>query len=242
MKPCIFFFLFLATSAMAANPLVVGPFSQLNPADGFPPDWQPLTFEKIKTHTRYTPVTDPQWGTVIRAETAGGASGMVKKTEIDLATHPVLEWRWKVENVFAKGDVASKKGDDYPARIYVTFAYDPKELGFAERTRFQLAKLVYGEYPPIAAINYIWANKAPRGTMVPNAYTKRVMMIATDSGSSKTGTWVTNRVNVAKDYQRAFGKKPPKISGIAIMTDGDNTKGHTVAFYGDIRFLPSASD
>lgn len=38
----------------------------------------------------------------------------------DLKEYPIVAWRWKVENVVAKGDVTKKAGDDYAARLYIT--------------------------------------------------------------------------------------------------------------------------
>ena len=40
----------------------------------------------------------------------------------------------------------------------------------------------------------------------------------------------------ARDYKRIFGKEPPMITGVGIMTDSDDTKESTVSFYGDISF------
>ena len=44
---------------------------------------------------------------------------------IDPREYPIVRWRWKVENVLNKSDVSRKDGDDYPARLYITFAYEP---------------------------------------------------------------------------------------------------------------------
>jgi len=35
----------------------------------------------------------------------------------------------------------------------------------------------------------------------------------------KLNTWITAERNAYEDYKRAFGEKPPIMSGIAIMTD-----------------------
>ena len=133
-----------------------------------------------------------------------------------------------------------KEGDDYPARVYITFEYDHSQVGYFERAKFELLKLAYGEYPPVGAINYIWESHAPTGTVVPNPYTDQVRMIVVESGQEKVGQWVTEERNVYEDYQMAFGEPPPKISGIAIMTDTDNTGESAVAYYGDIIFLQSS--
>jgi len=213
----------------------VGTFSQLAPGDPLPAHWQPLTFKKIKSHSRYWLATDGDQ-TVLAAHSHQSASGLVRKISVDLKAFPYINWRWKVDHVYAQGDVARKDGDDYPARIYITFAYDPVQVGFLERAKFETARLVYGETPPMAVLNYFWANRAPRGSFAPNAYTNRAIMIAVQSGSARTGRWVTEKRNVYADYKKAFGREPTAITGVAIMTDTDNTGETGEAWYGDIFF------
>ena len=143
---------------------------------------------------------------------------------------------WKVGNVLEKGDVSRKAGDDYPARIYITFEYDSERVGFLDRVKYEAVRLLYGQYPPLGAINYIWESKAPVGTVVPNPFTGQVVMFVLESGPSKLNTWVTERRNVYEDYKAAFGEEPPMISGVAIMTDTDNTGESATAYFGDIVF------
>lgn len=215
--------------------LVVGHFSSLQPGMAPPPSWEPLVFKKIDRHTRYELVAD-DGVVVMKAVSAAAASGLIRKIQIDPMQYPLVEWRWKVSNVLQKGDVTKKEGDDYAARIYITFAYDPSKLSFMDRIKYKTAKLVYGEYPPTGAINYIWGNHVAVGTAVPNPYTERAMMIAVESGKEKINQWVTQRRNLLEDYQNAFHTDPPPISGVAIMTDTDNTGEAATAFYGDIIF------
>ena len=93
-----------------------------------------------------------------------------------------------------------------------------------------------GRYPPLGVINYIWSSKAPVGTMAMNAYSDQVSMVVVRSGTDKLNTWLTERCNVYEDYQKAVGKAPPMISGIAIMADSDNTGESATAYFGDITF------
>ena len=95
-------------------------------------------------------------------------------------------------------------------------------------------KLFFGQTPPAEAINYIWASKAPEDTIVPSPYTNQSMMIVVRSGKANLNQWVTEKRDIYADYMKAFGKKPPMISGIAIMTDGNDTGESTEAYYGDI--------
>jgi len=213
----------------------VGKFSAARSGDLFPTGWEPLTFKKVKQHTTYSLIQEDD-RVVVRAESRSSASGLIRKIRIDPAEYPVISWRWKITNLLEKGDVTQKEGDDYPARLYITFEYDPSDLSFLEKAKFEAIKLFYGEYPPVGALTYIWGSKAPEGTMVPNPYTDRVMMIVLESGKSRLNTWVTEERNIVEDYRKAFGKNPPIISGIAIMTDTDNTKESAISYYGDIIF------
>ncbi len=215
--------------------LPVGTFSQAQPGKAFPPGWEPLIFEKIPTHTQYDLVKDGNQ-VVVKAVSHQSSSGITREITIDPLEFPVVQWRWKVENVLKNGDVTKKSGDDYPARLYITFEYDDSKVGFFEKAKYEAAKLLYGQYPPIGAINYIWESKSPVGTLVPNPYTARVNMIVIESGETRLNEWITEERNVYEDYMKAFGENPPKISGVAIMTDTDNTQESAVAYFGDIVF------
>ena len=73
--------------------------------------------------------------------------------------------------------------------------------------------------------------------MLPNTYTDKVIMFVVESGKEKLNTWVSEERNVYEDYKKAFGEEPPVISGVAIMTDTDNTGESAAAYYGDIIFM-----
>ena len=90
--------------------------------------------------------------------------------------------------------------------------------------------------PPLAAINYIWESTTPKGTIVPNPYAEQVKMIVVESGRVLINQWVNEERNVYEDYRKAFGEEPPMVSGVAIMTDTDNTGESAIAYYGDIVF------
>ena len=89
---------------------------------------------------------------------------------------------------------------------------------------------------PIAAINYIWESKVPKGTIVDNAFTDLVKMIVIESGEGEVGHWVEEERNLYEDYKKAFGEEPYLVNGVAIMTDTDNTGESATAYYGDIIF------
>jgi len=197
--------------ALAAG-LVIADF-----ANGIGDGWKEKSF---LGHTRYQ-VVRIDGRTALRAESNASASGLVYKRTIDLDRYPILEWSWKIDHVLTKGDARTKAGDDYAARIYIVFP----------GTFFWQTKVV----------NYIWANRLPKGTTIRNPYTKNVVMVAVESGNDLAGRWLTERRNVIDDYRRAFGSAPPQAKAIAIMTDTDNTGENATAWYGTIRLLPDSA-
>jgi len=228
----------LAPSKVFAQPpaqIKAGDFSASDKGDQPPDEWEVLFFDKIPEHTRYDRVKD-EGNVVIRAQSQSSASGLVRRIEIDPSQYPIIEWRWKVDGILKKGDARHKAGDDYAARIYLTFSYDPSLLSFGERVKYKAVKLLRGEYPPSAVLNYIWANKVPINTLIPSPYTKRSMMVAVQSGERQARQWIREERNILLDFREAFNAEPPMITGVAIMTDSDNTGESATAWYGDIVF------
>lgn len=229
----------LTAGALAAvGTLSVGTFSRDVPGVAPPAGWKPLTFKDIPRHTTYTLVRDPQQGVVLRADAQQSASGLIRTVDLVASERPLLRWRWKVDNLIAAGDVTRKEGDDYPARIYVSFRYAPERLSALDRVKYTAARVLYGEYPPHAGLNYIWDAKAPVGTVVANPFTDRVRMFVVESGPQHLGQWREYERDIIADYRRAFGEDPPPVAGIAVMTDADNTGEAAVAYYGDITLSP----
>jgi len=182
-------------------------------------NWEPLNFEKIKEHSTYE-VKD----SILIAKSSASASGLKFKKTYDIYKYPLLTFKWKVDNVYKKGDATTKKGDDYPIRVYIMFEYNPNKASFFDSIKYELAKSFYGEYPPHSALNYIWTNKKQKDRIITSAYTDKAKMIVTDNGALHVGQWREHTVNVLKDYKKAFGENPPVKVSLAIMSDSDNTK------------------
>ncbi len=204
------FVLFIAALSAAlpvrAEPLVLGRFSA-GDLDG----WELRHFEG---ETRYR-IVEAGGSRVLEAESEAAASSLYLEREIDLAARPVLEWRWRVEAPLSVPDERVKAGDDFAARVYVVA---PGEGLFAL---------------PIA-ISYVWAGSAPVGTDWPNPFTSKVRMVAVESGPAHAGGWRSYRRNVREDFRRLFGREVDELEGVAVMTDADNSRQRTRAWYGDI--------
>jgi len=215
--------------------LEVGKFSAVKVGADLPDGWKPLTFPKVPVHTTYAFVKDGDT-VVVKATSKESASGLTKVVRIDPKEYPIVRWRWKVDNILKASDVRTKQGDDYPARLYITFKYDPDRVSFVKKAKYRVGKLIFGDIP-IAAINYIWDATAPQGLFIENAYTDFAQMVVVESGAHGVGMWKDEERNIYEDYKKAFNGEPLLINGVAIMSDTDNTKESAVAYYGDIIFL-----
>jgi hypothetical protein len=224
----------LASQTDSPAVLEVGKFSAAAAGHELPDGWKPLTFKKVPRHTSYELVQDTT-GVVVKATSDASGSGLTKEIRIDPKAYPIVRWRWRAENLLEKSDVRRKEGDDYPARLYITFEYDPDKVSFTKKLKYKAGQAIFGAIP-IGAINYIWDGTTPSGTIVDNAFTDFAKMIVVRSGPADLRRWVQEERNVYEDYKKAFEEEPPMINGVAIMTDTDNTKEAATAYYGDIQF------
>ena len=227
------FFFALSPSLFAEDnqKMVVGDFSKQT--DSISNSWNVLTFGSIDEHTSYSLVKDKNVN-VVKAESNESASGLTKIIRFNPTEYPDLSWRWKINKAIPGTDVTKKSGDDYAARIYVMFDYDVKDLPEAEQSRVGWYKFFNGKLPPLATINYIWANKTDVGNIVSSAYTSRVKMVTLKNKESALQKWHVEERNIYEDYKKAFGEEPKEVISLAIMTDTDNTGSMAESYFGDI--------
>ncbi|MDH4231483.1 MAG: DUF3047 domain-containing protein [Nitrospirota bacterium] len=192
-------------------------------------NWRPLYFPKITRHSRYTVVKE-QDASFLKAESDSSASGIIYRKEFNVYDFPKIRWRWRIENVYKKGNAEEKSGDDYPVRLYIIFKYDPEKASLGKKIRYGIARRIYGEYPPDSSLNYIWASKGQAEKIFTNPYADEAKMIIVESGVEKSGIWVEEDADIVEDYIKAFGVSPPAIASIAIMNDSDNTGESSVSY------------
>jgi hypothetical protein len=210
-------------------------FSYSQPEDGMPNGWQLWTLSKLKRPTAYKLVTE-DGRTVIKASASSSASGLLHPLNLDPARYPLLQWRWKVDELIANADNTRKDTEDSPVRVVISFDGDLDKLSFDDRIFFDQIKAITGQQLPYATLMYIWENRVPKGDVIPNRHTSRIKMVVAESGRDKLGRWQEQSRNVYEDFRRAFGERPGRITSIGIMTDTDNTGDNVHAYYGDIVF------
>jgi hypothetical protein len=225
--------------AVLAAPVRVGDFS--SSAATILPPWR---VEQPNPKVPATRFRLRLWDGVhaVEAHAVGSMAMLARPLTIDLALTPILCWRRRIDAPLKSADMTQKSGDDYAARVYLSFDVAPDRLGFTTRMGLKLARSIHGDQVPDAAINYIWDNRHAIGTWQANTYTDRARMLVLRSGAGEAGRWVEERRDVGADFQAAFGHAPLKLTGLAIATDTDNTGEEARAGFADFRFVATAAD
>ncbi len=216
------------------NSLIIGDFKK---TDHFPSrPWEVIQLNQKFPPTHYQ-VIDWDGVTAVEAVAEGSMALLARPVEVNLDEIPILCWRWRIDHVIESADLMSKAGDDYAARIYVSFKLPAKAIGFGARIKLGLARKLYGDHVPDAAINYVWDNIHPAGTQVPNAYTDRTQMLVVRSGNEEAGSWVEERRDVQADFNDIFAVQGGSLIQVAIASDTDNTGGSARVGFADLHFV-----
>ena len=204
----------------------------------------PWKIERIDRRIPPTEYAIREWDGVAAVEARANKSMALlgRPLEVDLKKTPILCWQWHIDAPVAGADMTKKSGDDYAARVYLNFDVPADQLDFGTRTKLALGRTLYGDHLPAAAINYIWDNRQPVGTLQSNVYTDRARMLVLRSGATEAGRWVHERRDVLKDFQRAFGDLQGQLKSIALASDTDNTGETAHAGFADFRFVANESD
>ena len=178
-----------------------------------------LKVRKIRgadTKTLYSLGTNEN-GNFLRAIAQNSASGLGKEIKINLNETPFLNITWKVEKDLSGIDESSKKGHDYAARVFVV-----KKTGATPLSN--------------RAMNYVFSSNNDVNTYHPSPYTKKSIDYVLSTTKENYNEWVSVKVNVKKHFKKFHDLELDVINGVAIMSDTDNSKLSSVAYYQNIYF------
>lgn len=225
----------ISTSALAeSDPVTLGDFSRYEQLPQDP--WQIVRFDEDIPATRYQ-LQQHQGVAAVEATADASMALLARPLDADLEQTPVLCWRWWVDAPIEQADMARKSGDDYAARMYVTFDLPSSAMSLGTRLKLGAARTLHGSELPDAAINYVWDNKHPVGTTRDNAYTDRAQMMVLRTGMSDTGRWVEERRNLLADLKQLFDTDSATTLQLAVASDSDNTGAKTSALFADIHMV-----
>ena len=209
------------TNASRALSLTADQWQEVRLGQDIPPN----TFSFDVTHDKL----------VLRIESNASMSMMARAIDVDLARTPWLCWQWRVNRVLDRADMTERFGDDYAARLYVSMSIPETDQSLGLRLQLGLARSIWGDQVPDAAINYVWDNRQPVGTTLPNPYTDRVTMVVAQTSGEYVGQWVNQSRNLADDIQTLLTPSAKPVQ-IALAADTDNTGETVIAEFANIRF------
>ena len=175
-----------------------------------------LEVRKVKGKTTYT-LGFNENGNYIRAEAEGKASGLGKELKINLLKTPFINITWKVEKDLSGIIENSKKGHDYAARVFVV-----KKTGATALSN--------------RAINYVFSSNNPAGNNWPSPYTKKSIDYVLSTTKEHHNQWITVKANVREHFKKLHDLDVSELTGVAIMTDTDNSKLKAISYYQNIYF------
>ena len=138
-----------------------------------------------------------------------------------------LQWRWRLEMGSAGIDLTRKGKDDRPIAIHVWFPAQPGEQAtssWLSRLRDRMSGLPSKGW----SLSYVWGGASTIGTVLDNPYHKgRGKLIVLRTPVAKRGRWYRERVDLARDFKRAFGFPAPAVAYIGVSADTDDRGGYS---------------
>ena len=156
-------------------------------------------------------------GNYLKSIADNSASGLGKKIKIDLNKTPFINITWKIENDLVGIKENTKKGHDFAARVFVI-----KKTGATPLSN--------------KAINYVFSSNNNVGLNWPSPYTKKSIDYVLASTKNNFNEWISVKSNVKEDFRRFHGLNVNEIDGLAIMSDTDNSKMKSIAYFQNIYF------
>ncbi len=178
-----------------------------------------LKVKKVRgadSKTKYT-IGNNENGNFLRAVSSNSASGLGKEIKINLNKTPFLNITWKVEKDLSGINEESKKGHDYAARVFVV-----KKTGATPLSN--------------RAMNYVFSSNNNVNTHHSSPFTKKSIDYVLSTTKENLNKWVTVKVNVKDHFMKFHNLDLDEINGVAIMSDTDNSKLTSIAYYQNIYF------
>ena len=201
----------LITGVSAASEIKVFEFTEVELSE--------LEVRKVRgadNKTNYS-IGSNENGNFLKATADNAASGLGKELKIDLNKTPFINITWKVEKDLSGIKEDTKKGHDFAARVFVI-----KKTGATPLSN--------------RAINYVFSSNNEIGFNSPSPYTKKSIDSVLSTTKNNLNEWVTVKVNVKEDFKEFHNLDVNELDGLAIMSDTDNSKMKSIAYFQNIYF------
>ena len=203
--------LFFTTNSLLADEIKVFNFTET--------ELSKLEVRKVRgadNKTVYT-IGANENGNFLKSVAENAASGLGKEIKIDLNKTPFINITWKIEKDLSGIKENTKKAHDYAARVFVI-----KKTGATPLSN--------------RAINYVFSSNNDVGSNWPSPYTKKSIDNVLASTKNNLNEWITVKANVKDDFKKFHNLDVNELDGLAIMSDTDNSKMKSIAYFQNIYF------
>jgi len=155
---------------------------------------------------------DPE-GACLHLKSVRSSFSLERGVDVDPARTPFLSWKWKVGQLPDRGDFRRSSTDDQAAQVLVAFS-DRRIL------------------------TYIWDSNAPKGlaqssSSIPLVH---IFAIVCQSGAADANRWISEKHDIAADYERAFGRAVPHVKGVRLQINTQHTGTVAESYFGEVAF------
>ena len=148
-----------------------------------------------------------------------------------------VKFSWKVPELIAQADLGQRDSADSPVRVVLVFDGERSKFSAKNAMLSELSHAITGEPLPYATLMYVWCNTRAPGSVITSPRTDRIRKLVVESGGVNLNQWLDYERDIQADYEKAFGEPPGALLGMAIMTDTDNTRSTTRAWYGQLKLV-----
>ena len=168
----------------------------------------------------------------------GQRLGIASDGAISIAWAPVpdhlwgastAQWNWAVDQSVPATDLRLKGGDDRNISLY--FVYLPKDQ--ADDMRGRSIRRLLGN-TQVRILQYVFGGDHARGTFIPSPYGPKGQGASVVLRPAGRGGYA-EAVNLAQNFQTAFGHAPLQLVGLAVSGDSDDTNSMIRAEISDLR-------
>ena len=152
-----------------------------------------------------------------------------------------LSWRWRVDLPNELANLRVTGGDDSAVEVCVMFDLPMNALPFVDRQWVRLARSHSAELLPTATVCYVWDAHFPIGSVLDNAFTRRVRLMVLRGANTPLTVWSSERRDLHADFLLLFGDEAstvPDIVGVTIGADADNTQSRSLSYIADLVLQP----
>jgi len=175
----------------------------------FPPKWRYRSKKALKTYG----IVKENGNYYLKAKSIKAGAQILKKFKVDLNEYPILSWKWRVQKFPGEENNIDKRHQDDGAAVYAVFS------GFFSR-----------KY-----LKYTWSNHHSKDTQIDYSGSLKIFVLR--DSKDKGTEWIEEKRNIFADFKKVFGKNPPKMKAIAILTDSDQTESYAEADYDDFKMI-----